>query len=130
MTPTHHLRQLLAEATPGPWHSREYTNGDTLVVEIGDAMFVLAQPNVRDVPASADAALIVAAVNALPALLAIAEAAQEVLRCEDDITEPDYVLNRATESLRTALSLLPIAKAQGAPASGAQVQRLVGRSND
>ena len=89
------LRQLLAEATEGPWFvaSREGDDEAWWIWADRDEPFTVAQAsyggpdNRTDGEAEeADAALIVAAVNALPALLAAAEerdrlrAAIEMLR--------------------------------------------------
>lgn len=79
------LRSLLAAATPGPWRwywsqNRAFVESDTrTVVEVFDA-----DPEVHGgIEHEADAALIVAAVNALPALIAVAEAAEEFAFCND-----------------------------------------------
>lgn len=75
--PIKHLRELLAKATPGTWHE----NRGRIVGGPDD------QPNDAEVVAACyglsatrngNAALIVAAVNALPALLDMAEAVKEV----------------------------------------------------
>lgn len=74
------LRCLLAAATPGPWRwywsqNRAFIESDThTVVEVFDA-----DPEVHGgIEHEADAALIAAAVNALPHLIAVAEAAQRL----------------------------------------------------
>lgn len=61
------LRELLTKATPGPWEAGESTFG----AAIGGHGITVASVSGRgrDRPAMADAALIVDAVNALPALL-------------------------------------------------------------
>lgn len=78
---TAELRQLLAEATPGPWETRvvrePYTDPTPALVVPSrgghDPWWSLLFSDNAD----EDAALIVAAVNALPALLDVAKAAQE-----------------------------------------------------
>ena len=63
------LRRLLAEATPGPWFTYEW---DVWASDAhGEEFVVYSNPHTKP-----DADLIVAAVNALPALLRVAEAAQ------------------------------------------------------
>lgn len=73
---TQELRRLLAGATPGPWEwvsddleiRASYEDGDEWVLD--DVICQWPQPK--------DAALIVAAVNALPALLGVARALESV----------------------------------------------------
>jgi hypothetical protein len=62
------LRALLAEATPGPWHAHRQPTGTPWWIESED------EHGVADVERAEDAALIAAAVNALAALLNVAEA--------------------------------------------------------
>jgi hypothetical protein len=87
------LRELLSKATPGPW------TGD------------------RAKQGPGNAALIVAAINALPALLAIAEAA-ELLARESFVDDFGHwgVTDESYEALVRALSLLPNAQDHGAGA--------------
>ena len=82
------LKKLLAAATPGPWtHASDK----------------LAAGNIK---APDNAALIVAAVNALPELLAIRDAARTALGHLDDPTGGDEIddMRRASDVLRAALN--------------------------
>jgi hypothetical protein len=74
MSQLDHLRQLLAAATPGPWEHWPGHGESPDVVKSDTGMWATIgyAPNT--------AALIAAAVNALPALLRVAEAASEVLK--------------------------------------------------
>ena len=108
MTSLVSLRAALYKATPGPWETRFEAESDGSgvwgidgIVETGgyDGMFKGGIDN------DADAALIVAAVNALPALLDIAQAAQAFLEVNSVIgggrqVEPAY------QALREALAAL------------------------
>jgi len=119
------LRELLAKSTPGPWMNNEFyelihTHSDKVKLK------PLVMYHIRNDNSVSDSALIVASINALPALLAIAEAAQLLAEKEGYPCEGSADYHRRFAGLRTALSLLPNAKADLAPASGAQVQRLVG----
>jgi hypothetical protein len=80
------LRRLLAEATPGPWRTFDMpwgTTGGTATAIKGrdDEQVCLAVPT--------DAALIVAAVNALPGLLDEREALREAAE-EAHVWSPDH----------------------------------------
>ena len=79
------LRKLLAEATPGSWQSMEAWER----LE-GENRLILSPENV---------ALIVAAVNALPALLDVVEAAREVV-------DTKWVHDDDVRGLRAALDAL------------------------
>lgn len=46
------------------------------------------------------------AMKCLPALLDVAEAAQEVVRCQNDMAVPDYIESRSWEKLGEALAKL------------------------
>jgi hypothetical protein len=87
------LRRLLSEASPGPWESRRRAHENDLVIA-SEAMPVLAELRSRPTSAKlrtpADAALIAAAVNALPELLDVVEAAQAVRDAvlADDARDP------------------------------------------
>ena len=85
MTTTDRLRALLAEATPGPWQATEKRGKRDGYVRSGDR--TLADMRLRN--GEADAALIVAAVNALPALLDVADAARRFVAMQDadDVTD-------------------------------------------
>lgn len=77
---TEKLRALLAAATPGPWRAGTVETWNVYADPNGDVMApglgrVVAQMN-RHYPHSNDAALIAAAVNALPELLDALEAAE------------------------------------------------------
>jgi len=86
------LKALDAAATPGPWHSASWGVGDGGV----DVVFY---PDID----SADAALIAAARNALPKLLAVAEAAKRVCARmrdgEPGITDYDDAVDDLERSL-------------------------------
>lgn len=73
MTDLARLRELLAAATPGPWETAE--RSDTINVQAGQRAVARCQ---RKAGVWRDAALIVAAVNALPALLDRIEALERV----------------------------------------------------
>lgn len=97
------LRELAAKAAPTPW------------VNDGKSLRSLAAHATDDIVDYVydleDAELIVAAVNALPALLAVADAAGDVIESryhpQYDMTEKLDAMECATIDLRTALSLLP-----------------------
>jgi hypothetical protein len=97
-----HLHDLLGKATPGPWQR-------------GPAAHQIDGPGGLQIAATtswknaADRELIVAAINALPALLAIAEAAavmSEQLNGPSLMADMDATL-KAESDLRDALALLP-----------------------
>lgn len=108
--PIKHLRELLAKATPGTWHE----NRGRIVGGPDD------QPNDAEVVAACyglsatrngNAALIVAAVNALPALLDALEAFQDVAEQANGQWSDDYLwekwrLNEQMEKGRAALAKL------------------------
>lgn len=80
MTDIAELRRLLGEATPGPWAISEIGSG--FEIESSDGLFVAQAFQTKPIRSAIDhqerranAALIVAAVNALPALLERLEAA-------------------------------------------------------
>jgi hypothetical protein len=86
MTTTKRLRALLAEATPGPWrfgdaHPDELVVADSMTLAGATTVVCYGEP---DDEGKADAALIAAAVNALPALLDVAEAARDYLAHDRD----------------------------------------------
>ena len=77
---TEELRRVLAAATPGPWHTELETQarGKPWRV-VASARSIICRVGRDDMPyVPADAALIAAAVNAAPALLAVADAAREL----------------------------------------------------
>ncbi len=73
MTTIERLRAWLAEATPGPWFWDRVMGG----IRVRDH-YVLASLALHRFP-NADEVLVVGAVNALPALLAVAEAAGNLI---------------------------------------------------
>ena len=86
------LRRLLAEATPGPWLA-DYS-GDVLPAAYADdelgCTILIAGESLRATRQrqEADVAVVTAAVNALPALLDVAEAARAM-----DRDFPDHTCN-------------------------------------
>jgi hypothetical protein len=82
------LRGLLAEGTPGPWRSRKWT-APRMVEIVASTMPAIVPWSGFDDSArtkqehNANAALIAAAVNALPALLDVAEAAAKCVEWGD-----------------------------------------------
>jgi hypothetical protein len=95
--PIERLRALLSEATPGPWEAtptiwKSRTSNYTLtacgiesrdpeLVALGGGAIAYATDTGQIAPE--DAALICAAINAAPALLAVAAAAQEYLTAQE-----------------------------------------------
>jgi len=77
VTTIERLRGLLAVATPGPWSWDRVTGG----IRVRDH-YVIASLGMHRFP-NADEVLVVGAVNALPALLAVAEAARPILEWWD-----------------------------------------------
>jgi hypothetical protein len=79
------LKRLLAEATPGPWNVHTQADGDYLLHTHTPYTYGVATvhaPSEADEAAEgeANAALIAAAVNSLPGLLAAHERLREALR--------------------------------------------------
>jgi len=124
------LRALLAEATPGPWEAEDTS-------DVNDDLF---SDDERESPLStgwfrgqvgkvdvgdystltfADAALMVEAVNALPALLDVVEAARVYLACDGSGV-------RAPEPWSAPFDAMGLAKAL--PALRAALDRLDGAS--
>ena len=104
MSTLDHLAELLAKATPLPW-TAECLGGR----ELGDAGILA---NLESVPSpfsrathEDDEAFAVAAINALPALLEIALAAQVVIAARHGATFPQWVA--ANDALAAALAKLP-----------------------
>jgi hypothetical protein len=91
------LRKMLAEATPGPWRTAKLAaDGPHLVIataddEAGD--MTIAQCRCALGMARANAALIAAAVNTLPALLDAAEAWRDYLSAQRTIEESGHMDN-------------------------------------
>jgi hypothetical protein len=80
---TDELERLLKAATPGPWQAMA---GDPLAVDAHEAVYVCKMTGATPVTRlAANAALIVAAVNALPELVAMAKDCAK-------LNEPDGVL--------------------------------------
>jgi hypothetical protein len=93
------LRALLAEATPGPWAWTETGGPFALVMgPDGDELVHVRMNLGLGSNPDRDAALIAAAVNALPALLDVAEAARDYLAHDRD-----------TNALAAALARLDVA---------------------
>lgn len=86
MTTIAKLRELLERATPGPWESltppqHEATSRHGAAVRKGiDGIADVVRVDHLGSSTEANAALIAAAVNALPRLLAVAEAAEEMFK--------------------------------------------------
>ena len=94
------LRELLAAATPGPWRKDGYkdiwSGTDRETRQFLGAMACACET------CETNAALIVAAVNALPALLAVAEAAQNTVGQWEDCygeADPDVLFYNLGEAL-------------------------------
>jgi hypothetical protein len=95
-----HLRELLAKATPGPWRSEWNDDTDMVYIwaaghshETGGTVADL----YNDSFDQANAALIAAAVNALPGLLARLELAERVVAAARAVYEHDDVFCVACE---------------------------------
>lgn len=110
--PIKRLRELLEKATNGPWCGCQY--GHIECREIADLggieIHSPSSPFVRAAPED-DAALIVAAVNAMPALLDALEAFQDVAEQANGQLSDDYLwekwrLNEQMEKGRAALAKL------------------------
>jgi hypothetical protein len=103
------LRELDSAATPGPW--RTYHDGLTLDGEERQLVSEVADDTDYGAVAKwmtpADAALIAEARNALPKLLAIAEAARMVSQWHDSIgSGPIEVLNAELGGLKELVAAL------------------------
>lgn len=81
------LAELLKAATPQPWATGE---GDPWAILSTDNWYCVAEANVNIPRAHDNAALIVAAVNALPALLAMAADAERYRFLANHLLAPDY----------------------------------------
>ncbi len=90
------LKRLDAKATPGPWRDEQNAILDSNDAWIADAAF--AHSGARN------SALIAAARNALPALLAVAEAAKRLRDANDN--DGSIAFNGAMEDLSVALHAL------------------------
>jgi hypothetical protein len=110
------LEAAAAAATPGPWYVEEHAGRDGMVV-MADGFRRAHLPQTRLVEnAEADAALIVAAVNALPTLVAELRAHQAAVHAvreladelEVDHRHTDYDLGAvmAADRLRAAVAAL------------------------
>ena len=80
------LRELLGKATPGPWECDDY-GVDFPGARYGEVAYVLSKTRGRFEATSDNAALIVAAVNALPALLDRIDALEAGLRSVIDAAD-------------------------------------------
>jgi hypothetical protein len=84
MTPIERLRELMAKATPGPWKWDQGAYRDATKWLINDSDYVILsciseRGGDSVYPSNEDGELIVSAINHLPALLAVVEAAQAVM---------------------------------------------------
>ena len=114
------LRRLLAEATPGPWRQTGTKARPHWYVTSDIALVHGNLPPTREDYAPetiqrwiADAALIVAAVNVLPAHLDVIKAARDELACQDrEFGTPSDGLDRCEHAaaLRAALARLDAAE--------------------
>jgi hypothetical protein len=114
------LWELLYNATPGPWVADSPDMAARTIADVGHVdICAPASPFVRASPEN-DAALIVAAVNSLPALLAIAEAAAVVSPQRNVPYLMAYIdaTLKAESDLRAALRLLPNSAIGGNPPIG------------
>jgi hypothetical protein len=93
---TEELRRLLQAATPGPWHTGNIELGDLIYSPSGT---LIAETRLR-IPE--DAALIAAAVNALPALLDVVDAASSI-----NIMYQDKTLDAALDALDALREVRP-----------------------
>jgi hypothetical protein len=98
------LEKLLKAGTKGPWETKQNKAGNTTIGPVGYSGFIT--PWVCD---DENAALIVAAINALPGLLTICNAAKTALGHLDDPTGGDEIndMRRASDVLRAALKEKP-----------------------
>lgn len=94
------LRALLERATPGPWRTQECSAGGLILLR--DCRY---QTHLQVVP-EADAALIAAAVNALPALLDAVEAAERLRKLDAVKDDWDSDLNAARDAFDAAVARL------------------------
>jgi hypothetical protein len=108
MTPAHRvtarLRELLEKATHGPWYLQPDDGPHLGRIVCGgpDATYICEmQGSMRNVEVRADANLIAEGCNALPALLAVAEAAERAVAPLDSIEH-----NAALSVLRVRLEEL------------------------
>jgi len=104
---TTELRRMLAEATPGPWVSlaEEFNDYYGVVSVAGSGVVEICREPEHD-ERIADMALIAATVNALPALLAVVEAAEH-WRNAYESNDPS---NESFELMCAALDALDKAK--------------------
>lgn len=114
---TTELRELLAKATPGPWGAEAITkhsasNERPWVGRLSESRYAALSYGETQLEAVANAALIVAAVNALPALLDRVEALEaENARMREalasllaNFAEGDFISETRIEAARAALS--------------------------
>jgi hypothetical protein len=106
MSEIERLRALLAEATPGPWRARKWDAPRMVEVHAATKPPVVPWSGFDDSSRTktehdANATLIAAAVNALPALLDVAEAAAKSVEWADvggllpgDVTDVRAALDR------------------------------------
>ena len=99
------LRRLLAEATPGPWIDAGDIESIPLTIASDPYAAIGRDPSPQW---AKNAALIVAAVNALPALLDVADAARIWLDAWDRTEVESWAMNSAKriDALRAAVGRL------------------------
>lgn len=104
MTPTDELKRLLAAATKGPWKSKKSVHGsDYRYVQIGkDDNYTTLELK------PADAALIVAAVNAMPELIALREKMERIMTAVESV-EIDSSVGMLSAKMKIAVALDQIA---------------------
>lgn len=136
------LRELLSKGTPGPWETYQAETLNTRVYSMNPTSrnVTVCRHPCASIQAKADAQLIATMHSAFPALLAIAEAAQEVQdgidKRDEDESEWAAAGQRVSAMemhdrrmrLARALAALPNPKVELAPASGAQFQRVDGQT--
>jgi hypothetical protein len=103
------LAALEEKATPGPWKIND-RHDQVCVYESNDRdVIVCSFGNLKNHEIAADAALIAAARNALPALLKIARAALACYEEDDFITDQGEAANMRDQALGVALAALGLA---------------------
>lgn len=121
-------RELMAKGTQGRWHFSDLKSGTggirTVDASGRTSCEVIASDEYGYGPASSDdAMLITVAINTMPALLAIAEAAQALADKTGYPCEGSADYHRRFADLRTALSLLPNPEVSGPPSGGSTAPR-------
>lgn len=111
LTTVAELRRLLAEGTPGPWQvSTPETKAWGAEIATVETDILVTRPDddslIEPGDSETDAALIVAAVNALPALLDVVEAAQITHDAFFSHAVSDRVAQQRARELGAALAAL------------------------